>query len=145
MSSAVAVALLVGGGVYLLLQRGLLRVTLGFVLLGHAANLVLLAAGGTARREPPLLDSPATAQTADPLPQAFVLTAIVITFGLTVYLLALSGNGADDDPVPRPARARRRTPEVTVTDPTCDPTDDLAGDPPEGSHSPGDDRPEGAR
>ncbi len=35
---------------------------------------------------------------ADPLPQAFVLTAIVITFGITVYLLAMAGNGADEDP-----------------------------------------------
>ncbi len=131
MSSAVAVALLVAGGVYLLMQRGLLRVTLGFVLLGHAANLVLLAAGGTSRREPPLLDSPASAQTADPLPQAFILTAIVITFGLTVYLLALSGNGADDDPVVETAGARRREPEPPTTDPDCDPTDDLVGGPPD--------------
>ncbi|MGF1646383.1 MAG: sodium:proton antiporter [Kineosporiaceae bacterium] len=98
MTSAIAVAVLVAGGVYLLLQRGLLRVTLGFVLLGHAANLVLLAAGGTDRRRPPLLggDADLTA-TADPLPQAFVLTAIVITFAITVHLVALAGSGADDE------------------------------------------------
>ncbi|MGF1664445.1 MAG: sodium:proton antiporter [Kineosporiaceae bacterium] len=98
MTSAIAVAVLVAGGVYLLLQRGLLRVTLGFVLLGHAANLVLLAAGGTARRDPPLLGGGgATGATADPLPQAFVLTAIVITFAITVHLVSLAGSGADDD------------------------------------------------
>jgi multicomponent Na+:H+ antiporter subunit C len=97
-TSAIAVAVLVAGGVYLLLQRGLLRVTLGFVLLGHAANLVLLAAGGTDRRRPPLLGSDTDlAATADPLPQAFVLTAIVITFAITVHLVALAGSGADDE------------------------------------------------
>lgn len=95
MSSAVMVALLVAGGVYLVLQRGLVRVTLGFVLLGHAANLVLLAAGGTGRRDAPLLGTNDPAGAADPLPQAFALTAIVITFGITVYLLALASAGGD--------------------------------------------------
>jgi multicomponent Na+:H+ antiporter subunit C len=100
-SVAVAVAVLVAGGVYLVLQRGLVRVAFGFVLLGHAANLVLLASGGVGLRTAPLVGG-ATAEeiatTADPLPQAFALTAIVITFGITVYLLALVAAGADDDP-----------------------------------------------
>jgi multicomponent Na+:H+ antiporter subunit C len=65
------------------------------VLLGHAVNVLLLSAGGLARREAPLGSAPDPAQTADPLPQAFVLTAIVITFGITVHLLGLFG--ADDD------------------------------------------------
>jgi multicomponent Na+:H+ antiporter subunit C len=94
-SAAVMVALLVAGGVYLVLQRGLVRVTLGFVMLGHAANLVLLAAGGTGRRDEPLLGTTSPADAADPLPQAFALTAIVITFGITVYLLALASSGGD--------------------------------------------------
>lgn len=97
MSAAVLVAVLVAGGVYLLLQRGLVRVTFGFILLGHAANVLLLAAGGMSRREPPLLSTTDPAVAADPLPQAFALTAIVITFGITVYLLAMAGNGGDDD------------------------------------------------
>lgn len=98
MTSALAVGVLVAGGVYLLMQRGLLRVTLGFVLLGHAANLVMLAAGGTERRGAPLLGGDAgTDGVADPLPQAFVLTAIVITFAITVYLVAMAGSGADDE------------------------------------------------
>lgn len=97
MSAAVLAAVLAAAGVYLVLQRGLVRVTFGFVLLGHAANVVLLAAGGMDRRDPPLLAEGATDQAADPLPQAFALTAIVITFGITVYLLALAGNGGDDD------------------------------------------------
>jgi multicomponent Na+:H+ antiporter subunit C len=97
MSTAVLVAVLVAAGVYLLLQRGLVRVTFGFVLLGHAANVVLLGAGGMDRRDPPLLAEGSAAQAADPLPQAFALTAIVIAFGITVYLLALAGNGGERD------------------------------------------------
>ena len=101
MTLALAVGILVAGGVYLILQRGLIRVAFGFVLLGHAANLVLLAAGGADRRTAALV-SGATAEevaaTADPLPQAFALTAIVITFALTVYLFGLVAAGAEDDP-----------------------------------------------
>jgi multicomponent Na+:H+ antiporter subunit C len=97
-TAALAVAVLVAGGVFLVLQRGLVRVILGFVLLGHAANVLLLAAGGMARREPPLVGRVDPAQTADPLPQAFALTAIVITFGITVYLFGLAGAGADAEP-----------------------------------------------
>ncbi|MBC7292154.1 MAG: cation:proton antiporter subunit C [Actinotalea sp.] len=97
MSAAVLVAVLVASGVYLLLQRGLVRVTFGFVLLGHAANVILLAAGGMDRRDPPLLAEGSAAQAADPLPQAFALTAIVIAFGITVYLLAMAGNGGEHD------------------------------------------------
>jgi len=89
MTAAVAVGLLVAGGVYLILQRGLLRVVLGFVLLGHGVNVLVVAAGGMQRRAAPLLDRTDPEVAADPLPQAFVLTAIVITFAITVYLLGL--------------------------------------------------------
>lgn len=100
MTAAIAVGLLVASGVYLILQRGLLRVILGFMLLSHAVNVLIVAAGGMALRVPPLLGGDAdTDGMADPLPQAFVLTAIVITFGITVYLLALARGGGEDDPV----------------------------------------------
>jgi multicomponent Na+:H+ antiporter subunit C len=89
MTAALTVGVLVAGGVYLILRRELLRVTLGFVLLGHAVNVLLVTSGGLGRREAPLLDQDSAGRAADPLPQAFVLTAIVITFGITVYLLAL--------------------------------------------------------
>lgn len=98
MTAAIAVAILVAAGVYLLLQRGLVRVTIGFILLGHAANIVVVAAGGMQRRSAPLLGHGEVEQMADPLPQAFVLTAIVITFGVTVYLLALARGGGEADP-----------------------------------------------
>jgi multicomponent Na+:H+ antiporter subunit C len=97
MSAAVAVGILVAGGVFLILQRGLVRIALGFILLGHAANVVLLASGGMSTREPPLVGDGVAADTADPLPQAFVLTSIVITFGITVYLFALARADGDDD------------------------------------------------
>ncbi len=101
MTAAIAVGLLVAGGVYLILQRGLVRVIIGFILLGHAVNVLVLSAGGMARRGLPLIGQGDPDQAADPLPQAFVLTAIVITFGITVYLLALaraSSSAGDQQP-----------------------------------------------
>ncbi|MER7456560.1 NADH-quinone oxidoreductase subunit K [Micromonospora sp. NPDC126480] len=87
MSAPLIVGVLVAAGVFLLLRPGQLRLVLGFVLLGHAVNVVLLAAGGLRRREAAV--DGAGPETVDPLPQAFVLTAIVITFGITIHLLAL--------------------------------------------------------
>jgi multicomponent Na+:H+ antiporter subunit C len=92
-TAAVAVGILVAGGVFLILRPGLVRITLGFILLSHAVNLLLLASGGTARRRAPLIGTGPLTRMTDPLPQAFVLTAIVISFGITVYLLALARAG----------------------------------------------------
>ncbi len=87
---AITVAVLTACGAWMITRGGGVRLVLGFVLLGHAANLILISAGGTARREAPLVGTDLDlSQAADPLPQAFVLTAIVITFGVTVYLLSL--------------------------------------------------------
>ncbi|WP_265520850.1 sodium:proton antiporter [Oerskovia flava] len=110
MTLAIIVGLLVAGGIYLVLQREMLRIVLGFILLSHAVNVLLLAAGGADRRGQPLGDSPDPATTADPLPQAFVLTAIVIAFAITIYMLSLSvvGRGDDDtDVLSDAARADR--------------------------------------
>ena len=90
MTLALTVGLLMFGAVYLFSKRELLRVILGLVLLGHAGNLILLAAGGTDRRALPFSHKHELATQADPLPQAFVLTAIVISFAITVLLLVLS-------------------------------------------------------
>lgn len=76
-------------GTYLLLQRRLSRIVLGVGLLGHGANLMLLLSAG-GRGEPPFVGSGSADDFADPLPQALVLTAIVITFGVTLLLLALA-------------------------------------------------------
>ena len=95
---ALVVAVLFAVGTYLLLQRTLTRVVFGIVLMGHGANLLLQLAGGRAGA-PPLVedDSPATIVGmdgsgffVDPLPQALALTAIVISFGVTAYLLAMA-------------------------------------------------------
>jgi multicomponent Na+:H+ antiporter subunit C len=85
----VAVAGLAATGVFLVTSRSLSRIVLGFALLGHAAVLGLLASGGRAG-DPPIVDGVVTADSANPLPQALSLTAIVISFGLTLYLLALA-------------------------------------------------------
>lgn len=86
---AVVLGVLYAAGFYLLMQRSLMRILLGIVVLGHAANLMLVLAGGTPGR-PPMLGSVPPEQMADPFPQAMALTAIVITFALTTFLLALA-------------------------------------------------------
>lgn len=93
---ALTVGLLIAGAVFLMLQRDFLRVILGFVLLSHAVNLLLFSSGGITRRGEPLGQNPDPATTADPLPQAFVLTAIVIAFAITIYLLVLAVTGRED-------------------------------------------------
>ena len=97
MTVALTVGILMAGCAYLILQRGMVRVILGFILLSHAAHLTLMAAGGTSRREPPLAEDLDPAVTSDGLPQAFVLTAIVIAFAMTIYLLVLAVIGSSDD------------------------------------------------
>lgn len=91
---ALSVGVLVAAAVFLVLQRDLLRVILGFVLLSHGVNLLIFSSGGSARRGEPLGSDLDPGVTADPLPQAFVLTAIVISFGITIYLLSLAVTGS---------------------------------------------------
>lgn len=91
-----ALALLVGvmtaTGVYLMLADNLLRYLFGLILLSNAANLAIFAAGRLTRSVPPLvpegLDAPLE-PVANALPQAMILTAIVIGFGLLAFTLAL--------------------------------------------------------
>ncbi len=83
----VLVGVLTTTGVYLVLQRNLIRVFFGLVLLSHAVNLLLLAMGRVARAAPPV--HPLADAAANPLPQALVLTAVVISFGLTAFFLVL--------------------------------------------------------
>lgn len=85
---AVSVGVLYAAGVHLLLSRFLTRVVLGLGLLGHGANLLLLLAGGRAGRAP--IVGGGEEPMADPLPQALALTAIVISFGVTAFLLTLA-------------------------------------------------------
>ncbi|MCX2733570.1 Na(+)/H(+) antiporter subunit C [Saccharopolyspora sp. NFXS83] len=86
---AVVLAALYSAGFYLIMQRSLMRILIGTVIVGHGANLLLQLAGGPPGRAPILGDA-APEQMTDPLPQAMALTAIVITFALTTFLLALA-------------------------------------------------------
>ncbi len=83
------VGVLFATGVYLLLARSVVRALVGFLLLSNGANILFLIAGGRAGRAPIVGDS-AWDEMSDPLPQAMVLTAIVITLGMTAFLLALA-------------------------------------------------------
>ena len=84
----VTIGVLFAAGVYLLLERSLSRVLIGVILIGNGANLLFLVAGGAAGRPPIVGDT--DEPMSDPLPQAMVLTAIVITLGMTAFLLALA-------------------------------------------------------
>ncbi len=81
------IGVVVATGVYLMTTRHLSRVVLGVVLLGNGVNLLLLSAAGPAGR-PPIVEGGEGAMS-DPLPQAMVLTAIVITLAISTFLLAV--------------------------------------------------------
>jgi multicomponent Na+:H+ antiporter subunit C len=90
---ALLVGVLFAAGVYLILQRHLLRIIFGLILLGNAVNLLVFTVGRAARLAPPLIPEGMTVPpgaTANPLPQALVLTAIVISFGLVAFALVLA-------------------------------------------------------
>ncbi|WP_374449173.1 sodium:proton antiporter [Stella sp.] len=88
---AVAVGTVVAASVYLFLSRDLLRGLLGFILFGTAVNLAILLAGRVGPIRPPLVDGEVLGPgAANPLPQALILTAIVIGFGLAAFALMLT-------------------------------------------------------
>lgn len=89
---ALVAAGLFGCGVYMVLSRHIVRVLLGLSLLTTAVNLVLFQSGRIRSAQPPLIREGAErlGESADPLPQALILTAIVIGFALTVVLAALA-------------------------------------------------------
>ena len=138
MTPTIVLPLMIGGlyaaGVYLLLDRSLTRVLLGFVLLGNATNLLVLSSGGPAGLAP-ILGYSDPEQINDPLPQALILTAIVITFGVAAFLLAMIhrswrlvreevvGTDEEDRRV-----AARKAPDADELDPDdLDPEDRAAG------------------
>nr|WP_297428238.1 Na(+)/H(+) antiporter subunit C [uncultured Actinotalea sp.] len=85
----VVAAALTAVGVYLMLERSLTRVLLGVIFLSNAVNVVLLISGGRAGGAP-IVDYTDEDSMSDPLPQALILTAIVITLGMTAFLLAMA-------------------------------------------------------
>lgn len=86
---AIVIGILFMAAVYLILSRSLLKVILGTGLLSHGAHLLILTMGGLGGSSPPVLADGVTDYT-DPLPQALILTAIVISFGVTAVILVLA-------------------------------------------------------
>lgn len=98
---ASAIGILTAAGIYLVLRLRTFPVILGMSLLTYAVNVFLFASGRLTIGAPPILKDTATTYT-DPLPQALVLTAIVISFGMTavVVMIGLGAYlGSDDDHV----------------------------------------------
>jgi multicomponent Na+:H+ antiporter subunit C len=96
------IGLLFAAATYCLLRRNLMRVLIGILLLGHAVNLLLLSVSSPLSRFPAILGKDGTPDhpgIADPLPQALVLTAIVIGFGLSVFTLVLARSYFQGRPV----------------------------------------------
>lgn len=89
---AVVIGALYATGIYLILRRSLVKLIIGLGFLTNAANLLIFTVGGLVRGRPPLVVEGATAPVApfaDPLPQALILTAIVIGFGVQAFALVL--------------------------------------------------------
>lgn len=86
---SVVVGIVFTVSVYLLLSRNIIRVVLGTLILSHGVHLLLITMAGLQRGGPPLLNM-GEGNYADPLPQALVLTAIVISFGVTSMLLVMA-------------------------------------------------------
>lgn len=91
---AIAIGALFGGAVYMMLRRSVVKLILGLIMLSHGVNLLIFTMGdGVRRGVPPIVDyetGAVTPGTADPLVQALILTAIVISFGLTAFIMALA-------------------------------------------------------
>jgi multicomponent Na+:H+ antiporter subunit C len=119
------VAILFTVGTYLVLQRMLSRVIIGLGLISHGANLFIMLSGSGPAAPPVLAEGVAVESVADPLPQAMVLTAIVITFGITAFLLALAlrsylltgSDAVEDDIEDRRIAGQQTHPEPDIEDP----------------------------
>jgi len=89
---AILIGVLFACGIYCLLRRSIVRLAIGIVLMSQGANLLVFTSAGLLSGHPPLIDAAEKTLRppfADPLPQALVLTAIVIGFGFIAFLLAL--------------------------------------------------------
>lgn len=89
---AIVIGVLYAGGLYLMMRRNLIQLILGLALLSHGANLLIFTAGGLRKGGAPILaegEKTFANLPADPLPQALILTAIVISFAVTAFALVL--------------------------------------------------------
>ncbi len=101
---AIVIGFLYAAGVFLMQRRNMVKFLVGLALLSHGANLLIFTAGGFTRGSPPIIPEDADVAPilhADPLPQALILTAIVISFAvlafaLILFLRAYQTTGTDD-------------------------------------------------
>lgn len=87
---AIVIGVLFTAGVFLMLRRSLLRLILGICLMSHGVNLLIFVMGGLQREAVPVGTGEEVAGATDPLVQALILTAIVISFGVTALLLVVA-------------------------------------------------------
>ncbi len=98
------VGIFYASGVFLMLRRSMVKLILGILLLGNGANILIFLMGGLTKGKPPILkgdESHFTDAYADPVPQALILTAIVISFAITSFAIILlkkvyATTGSDD-------------------------------------------------
>jgi len=124
----IVMAVLYAGGIYLMLERSMTRVLLGFLLVGNATNLLILIMTGVTGSAPIVEDGVDAAEMTDPLPQALALTAIVITFAVSAFLMALIYRSwklaREDELVDDPEDVALRSASSVPQDPASDATGD---------------------
>jgi multicomponent Na+:H+ antiporter subunit C len=89
---AIMTGVLYAGGIYMILRRSLVKLIIGLILLGNGVNLLIFLLGRITKGAPPVIPDEASTLVgafADPLPQALILTAIVISFGLQSFAIVL--------------------------------------------------------
>jgi len=89
---AIVIGALYAGGIYMMLRRSLVKLIIGLMLIGNGANLLIFLLGRITKGAPPIIgeaDKALTGLYADPIPQALILTAIVISFGLQSFAIVL--------------------------------------------------------
>lgn len=89
---AIMIGVLYAAGIYMILRRSLVKLILGIIILGNGANLLIFLLGRITKGSPPIIpgDLKVFAEAyADPIPQALILTAIVISFGLQSFAIIL--------------------------------------------------------
>lgn len=88
----ILIALLYSTGIYMLLRRSMVKLLIGLGLLGNGVNILIFLLGSITKGKPPVIDDKASLFKdiyADPIPQALILTAIVISFGLQAFAIVL--------------------------------------------------------
>jgi multicomponent Na+:H+ antiporter subunit C len=99
---SIITGVLYGTGIYMTLRRNAVKLIIGLVLISHGSNLLIFTSGGLNRGKPPIVEEESAnlGDVADPLPQALVLTAIVIGFGVQAFCVVLVHRAAEVTRVP---------------------------------------------